>query len=68
MKKITTTIDKEYEYFGHIFSKEELAEWFSILEKDDLVKKDIKTGEYEINGLKLLKIANEYNRKVKYGK
>ena len=66
MKKITTTIDKEYEYFGHIFSKEELAEWFSIMEKDGLVKKN--DNEYEINGLKLLKIAKDYDRKVKYGK
>lgn len=66
MKK--TTLEEDYEYFGHIFSKEEIMDCYKILEKEGILIKTAKYDEYIVNELKLRQIAKDYDRKVKYGK
>ena len=59
MKKITTTIDKEYDYFGHIFTKEQVEECFVILAKEGYIHKVEGSDEYELDDEKFNKLIEE---------
>ena len=59
MKKITTTIDKEYDYFGHIFTKEQVEECFKILTKEGYLHKVEDSDEYELDDKKFDELIKE---------